>query len=126
MKFETFKLILVCSGSTCTSCINGKVFYNGGCQSSCPSGYYNSGGFCQCNNSYFTYFKDLVCSGAISYCATCTNTPTCQTCQSGRYLHLGNCVSPCPQGPPGYYANGGVCSGKISFHKQETNLCSLF
>ena len=72
--------------TVCTTCLNGFFFEDGGCPTSCKSGFTGINRVCQ------------ACSGN---CQTCENqTTTCLTCVAGTYLFTLNnsCVSDCGEG----------------------------
>ena len=119
------------STNGCTSCSSNRYYYNGACDTSCPSGYYALNGTSSINNicqncdpscltcsfggnnnctscstgSYLSSGSCLTCSSNCTSCAYSANN--CTSCAAGNILFNGVCYANCPNG---YYLNGASCS----------------
>jgi len=87
--------------SKCYSCftslsyVTEKYYYDNQCLTACPSGFYAD--------------SDLECQDCNNVCLTCSDSSTCDTCDSsGNYPYLYGqwCYSVCPDGT---YASGNTC-----------------
>lgn len=97
---------LVCSVSTCTSCVSANASPSGpGCV--CNPGYYNLAGTCtlcvkpcsectsvssctKCMSGY--YLTGSTCNLCLSPCTVCTSSNSCSECISGYYLSGTSCL----------------------------------
>lgn len=86
---------MTCSGggnSECLNCNSNFYLLNGQCYKPCPNGFWgdDSSGACQ------PCWSDIV--GPFFSCATCNGgeNDKCLSCNSGTFLHLGQCLSSCP------------------------------
>jgi len=61
--------------------------------------------------NYKAFRNTIDCSTLNSECTRCSNSNLCTACSNGKLAHQSFCVVTCP---PGYYKNGGICTGKIT------------
>ena len=86
-----------CNGSQynkCQSCNPGKFLDSNTCVNACPDGKWGDPSDNECKecyqNSTGPYFTCLTCDG--------NGNNKCLTCESGKFLHNGQCISQCPDG----------------------------
>jgi proprotein convertase subtilisin/kexin type 5 len=89
-----------CTLYGCSVCLTGYFLDTfGNCSTNCPDGYYVGWDCPTCPMSC------LIC--LTLHCTVCSNSTSCQACDTGYFLYNGNCSSLCPTGT---YANSGVCT----------------